>query len=61
MFLSPPHCGIWKLGDLELRVHKLDDGTAVIEAQDFKKALEWLGLTEADSDDEWCWCPGIKR
>ena len=42
------HSGIWKLGDLELRVHKLDDGTTVIEAEDFKKALAWLGLTEAD-------------
>lgn len=55
------HSGIWKLGDLELRVHKLDDGRPVIEAEDFKKALAWLGLTEADmgqfgfegpSDDE---------
>jgi hypothetical protein len=42
------HSGMWKLGDLELRVHRLDDGRAVIDAEDFKKALEWLGLTEAD-------------
>jgi hypothetical protein len=42
------HSGIWKLGDLELRVHPLDDGTTVIEAEDFKKALTWLGMTEAD-------------
>lgn len=42
------HSGIWKLGDLELRVHRLDDGTTVIEAEDFKKALAWLGMTEAD-------------
>lgn len=42
------HSGILKLGDLELRVYKLDDGTTVIEAEDLKKALEWMGLTETD-------------
>ena len=42
------HSSIWKLGDLELRVYKLDDGTTVIEAEDLKKALEWMGLTETD-------------
>ena len=42
------HSGVWELGDLKLRVHRLDDGTSVIEAEDFKKALAWLGMTEAD-------------
>lgn len=44
----PTHSGVWKLGELELRVHRLDDGTTVIEAEDFKKALAWLGMTEED-------------
>ena len=42
------HSGVLKLGDFELRVHRLDDGTTVIEADDFKKGLAWLGMTIED-------------
>lgn len=36
------HSGIWKIGDMEIRVHRLDDGRRVIAADDFKKVLAWM-------------------
>lgn len=37
-----------KIGDFEIRVCVLDDGKRIIPQEDFKKALDFLGLTEDD-------------
>jgi hypothetical protein len=36
------HTGVMKFGDLEIRVHRLDDGRTIIDADDFKKIMAFL-------------------
>lgn len=42
------HEGILKVKDLEIKVLTLDNGQRIIPEDDFKKALDWLGLSEDD-------------
>jgi hypothetical protein len=42
------HTGIIDLLGVKARVHRLDDGRTVIEAEDFHKILEAMGITPAD-------------
>lgn len=41
---SATHEGVWKLGDMDIRVYRLDDGRTLIHADDFEKVLQWLGV-----------------
>lgn len=38
------HEGVMKIGDLEVRIYRLDDGRNVIHADDFHRLLAKLGL-----------------
>lgn len=42
------HEGILKVNGLEIKVLTLDNGQRIIPEDDFKKALDWLGLSEDD-------------
>lgn len=42
------HTGVMDLLGVKARVHRLDDGRTVIEADDFHKILEAMGLTPDD-------------
>ena len=47
----PTHSGILNLGGIELRVHRLSTGQAIIEEESMKKFLEALGMTGDDVID----------
>ncbi len=36
------HSGEMEFGGLKLKVHKLDNGQTVVDADDFKRLLEWM-------------------
>ena len=42
------HSGVMDLLGVKARVHRLDDGRTVIEAEDFHKILEAMGITPDD-------------
>lgn len=43
------HEGTLKIGDVEVKVHHLDDGRRVIASEDMAKVMLWLA---GDSDDD---------
>lgn len=42
------HTGVMDLLGVKARVHRLDNGRTVIEAEDFEKILEAMGITLAE-------------
>lgn len=47
------HSGVWEFSGLRLRVYRLDDGRAIIDADDFRSLLATMGmLVEAPEESQ---------